>query len=73
MGRPVPFGKPRKAAKRQGDSGPGSTGRMPDRMRGGITENMKTSVGRENLGSPPVDGLRRGHDPNYPRKTPERA
>lgn len=73
MGRPVPFGKPRKAAKRQAESGPGSTGRMPARIQGGIAENMKTSVGRENLPAPPVNGLLRGHDRNYPRKSPESA
>ncbi len=68
----VPFIKKHlKTARYQGDSGPSSTGRFPQKIEAGVSKRAPGDAGRSNLPAPPVDGGLRGHDTNYPRKKAE--
>jgi hypothetical protein len=64
----VPFGSTKKPAEYSGASSPRSPGRMPKNM---TTPSIENDSGPPDtiMPAPEVDGMLRGHDRNYPRKS----
>lgn len=64
----VPFSKNTKPSGYHGASSPESKGRMPKNQSTAPEANHSGPDASKTTPAPPVDGLTRGHDTNYPRK-----